>query len=275
MSFSSLLVYADPAASNDACFRVAGDLAARFQARAIGVSAGDITSGLYFSEGAYAADLLEQERTALQARMADAERAFRQALDGRAKALEWRSALDLPAAFVARQGRAADLIVVGSHPDGDMLDPMVRLNPGELLLRAGRPVLVVPSDCNGLKAKNILVGWKDTREARRAIRDALPLLKLADEVHVVQVLETADDKSEVRSALDDVTAWLLVHGIKAAAMTPAATGKKGQLDAIAAERGSDLIVAGGYGHTRLREWIWGGMTLDLLTRTKCCSLLSH
>ncbi|MBX9829792.1 MAG: universal stress protein [Xanthobacteraceae bacterium] len=274
MRYASLMVHLELDAANEARLRVAGDLAERFGSRIIGIAAGDAVPGLYFAEGAYAADLIEQQRAAIKARMAETDRAFRSAVGPRAKALEWRARLGGPGDFVARQARAADLIIVGAAVPGGV-DPALRLDTGELVLQAGRPILVVPEGVSGLRAKSILIAWKDTREARRAVQDALPLLKQAEEICVVQVLERDDDKAGAQAVLDDVIAWLAVHDVQATAAVPAASAKSDPLGSLAADMNADLIVAGAYGHSRLREWVWGGMTRDLLTSTRCCSLLSH
>jgi nucleotide-binding universal stress UspA family protein len=121
----------------------------------------------------------------------------------------------------------------------------------------------------------VLVAWKDTREARRAALDSLPLIKQAEEVTLVQIVERGDHKPSIQASLSDVAAWLARHGVETVTTMPVASGKPDQLGSVASDIGADLIVAGAYGHSRLREWVWGGVTRDLLTRTKLCSLLSH
>ena len=91
------------------------------------------------------------------------------------KQVEWRTALELPYELVSREARAADLIIVGArHTGGNMQD---LADPGVILLRAGRPVLVVPDTVAPLQLRRVVVAWKDTRECRRAVRDALPFLQ--------------------------------------------------------------------------------------------------
>ena len=80
-------------------------------------------------------------------------------------------------------------------------------------MQAGRPVFVVPPEAEYLKLKNALVAWKDTREARRAVADALPLLRKAEEINVVEVIEDDSDRSAARARVDDVAAWLSRHQI--------------------------------------------------------------
>lgn len=273
MSYSTIMVQLDAQGANDARLRIAADLAERFDARLIGIAAGDIQP-FYFAEGAVAQEFLEKDRAGLKAQLAACEEHFRKMLKGRAKSIEWRSALERPADFVAREARAADLIVTGSQRES--IDPLRQADPGELVLRAGRPVLVVPPEIERFKITNILVAWKDSREARRAVCDALPLLHKAKEVVVAELAERETDRLAAKSRVDDVAAWLVRRGINAATVAAKALiGVSAQIDLIAKDEGADIIVAGAYGHTRLSEWVFGGMTRDLLRRSKHCALLSH
>jgi CRP-like cAMP-binding protein len=140
-------------------------------------------------DGAFAQGLLEQDRVELRQRLMDAEERFRAAAKGRAQAIEWRSALADPTSYVAQQARAADLIITGTNRDGWALDPARRLDPSALVMQAGRPVFFVPPEVEWIKLDTVLIAWKDTREARRAVWDALPLLQRAREVTIVEVLE--------------------------------------------------------------------------------------
>jgi nucleotide-binding universal stress UspA family protein len=89
-------------------------------------------------------------------------------------------------------------------------------------------------------------------------------------------IATEDDRAEARVRLDDVVGWLRRHGIAADAIVARSTGNDTEtLTAVAKEQGADVIVAGAYGHSRLREWVLGGVTRDLLLRANSCSLVSH
>jgi nucleotide-binding universal stress UspA family protein len=142
-------------------------------------------------------------------------------------------------------------------------------------MQVGRPVLIVPAPIDKLKLERVVIGWKDTRETRRAVFDALPLLKKVAHVTVVEI--TAEqDLVAARIRLEDVVDWLKRHGIGAKSLVSLSSGDDTtQLNAVAREQGADVIVAGAYGHSRLREWMFGGVTHDLLLRAARCALLSH
>jgi nucleotide-binding universal stress UspA family protein len=143
-------------------------------------------------------------------------------------------------------------------------------------MRAGRPLLVVPPGTGNLDTKHVTVAWKDTREARRAVWDALPFLKSAESVHVIEVAERDDlDAAVARTA--DVVAYLARHEVnaRAEARTKREKSVADELILVSEQVGADLIVSGGYGHARLREWAFGGVTSDLLEHSPKCCLLSH
>src|ERR1700752_1250391 len=161
--------------TNDALLEVTGQLAAQFPGRVIGAAAAVFSPPMYFLEGAASQQLIDEGEAAIHKRMAELESQFRAAMHGRAEAIEWRSALEIPARHVAREARAADLVVVGG--DGNaVLDPFAIAGPSDLVLEVGRPLLVVPAAVKWLDLRSALVAWKDCPEARRAVADALPLL---------------------------------------------------------------------------------------------------
>jgi nucleotide-binding universal stress UspA family protein len=142
-------------------------------------------------------------------------------------------------------------------------------------MQVGRPVLVVPTGAKVIALDCVLVAWKDTRETRRAILDALPLLKKAAHVTLAEIA-VEDRLALARKHLEEVVVWLGRHGVKAEGAASLSTGEDAsQLYAIAKERGADVIVAGAYGHSRLREWVLGGVTRDLLLRADLCAFVSH
>ncbi len=141
-------------------------------------------------------------------------------------------------------------------------------------MRAGWLVFVVPPNVSSIKLKSAMVAWKDTREARRAIHDALSPLRKVQDVIVVEVIEEESRRVASQNRLDDVVSWLEGHGIAAVARVfhfPEHTDPRVKLW----EYGTEFLVAGAYGHARLRESIFGGFTRDLLKRSPQCVFLAH
>ena len=117
-------------------------------------------------------------------------------------------------------------------------------------MQSGRPILIVPDGVEALELESVVVGWKDKREARRAVADALPLLDLAGRVMVVELVPEGEI-SDARQSVSDVVTWLTRHGVSAEALAvPTVGGDKTRLDDIARERRAGLMVAGAYGHNR-------------------------
>ena len=273
MTYSTLMVHLELKNQNEACLQIAGELAEQFGAKLIGIAGSD-PQPTYYSEGRFAQGLVEYERSEIKKRMAETEARFRETAQKRTRHFEWRCAFDRPTDYVLREARAADLIITGANRDGVLLDPLHCLDPGDLVMRAGRPIFIVPPDTEYLKLKNVLVAWKDTREARRAVLDALPLLHRVHEVDVLEVVNGDASRADAQRRVDDVAAWLGSHNIVASGRTMHATNDADQIDKIW-QTAADVVVAGAYGHSRFREWVLGGVTRNLLTRSRHCSLLAH
>jgi nucleotide-binding universal stress UspA family protein len=276
MSYATVMVSLALNQSNDARLEVAGQLAERFGARVIGITAGMFSPPLYFTSGEQAQRLLDQGHASLRHRIDELEAQFRAAMQTRAKTVEWRCAADFPARYVVREARAADLVVTGQDIADMVADVFELATPGDLVMQTGRPLLVVPEAGNWLDLRRIMVAWKDTAEARRAIVDALPMLRQANDVSVVEILEAEVDRTAATIGVNDVVAWLSAHGVLATAQVPGDRGDAaGQLERIASNLGAGLIVAGAYGHSRLREWLLGGVTQRLVNPSGRCSLLAR
>jgi nucleotide-binding universal stress UspA family protein len=196
---------------------------------------------------------------------------FRQ-VSGTRNLVEWRSTVGWPTPFLIEQARAADLIVISRKDIEAHEDERFGIDRADVLADAGRPLLVTPPQLDSLSAERVVIAWKNTREARRAVRDSLPLLERASEVTVTAIGAGEDD-----AGIDDVRAYLARHGIRAVTdrRGEGEADVAGQIFGLARERGADLIVAGGYGRSRMREWIFGGVTHDLLERTPVCCLMAH
>ena len=275
MDYKTVMVGLAMDRRNDACLRVAGDVAERFGARIIGVAASDIRPPMYFAEGDFAQKLFDEEVAAIERRLSELEAEFRASVERRATAVEWRSARTLPVPYMLQQARAADILVIGARPE-TLVDPSAAADPSDLLMQAGRPLIVVPSTVEWLDLRSVLVAWKDVREARRAVFDALPILAAAKEVAIAEILEQDGRRADALARVADVAAWLRGHGIAANTVVPEkAGGVSGQLQNIAANVGAGAVIAGAYGHSRFREWVLSGVTRHLATESRRCAFLSR
>ena len=278
MTLATVMVSLALDRSNDARLELAGQLAEQFGAGVIGIAAAQFAPPLYFADGEVAQRLIEQGEAAIRKRLSELEAEFRQAVRSRAcKSVAWRSALEFPTRFVLRQARAADIIVTGGRSPV-LSDAFALANPRDIIMQAGRPVLLAPDGATWLDLRTVLVAWKDAPGARRAVADALPLLRKAKNVVVAEIPEADDERDAAGADVDDVAAFLSRHGIVATTRVPEAGGTReatAELDAIVQDLGAGLIVAGAYGHSRFRELVLGGMSEHLVTRADRCVLLSH
>ena len=276
MTYATVMAGLSVDQPNEARLEIAGQLAERFGALVIGITAAEFSPPLYFTSGEQAQKLIDQGRAAIKSRAAELEREFRTAMQNRGTEVEWRSAEDFPSRYIVEQARACDIIVVGEASRGAISDPFVQVNPSDLVMQAGRPLLIVPDAFDWLDLRSVLIAWKDTVEARRAVVDALPLLRKATDITVVEIVEEQANRSAARSRVRDVAAWLSRHGVGASEQVPEDCGEAGRLlERIASEVGAGVVVAGAYGHSRFREWILGGVTRRLINPLNRCSLLSR
>jgi nucleotide-binding universal stress UspA family protein len=272
MSFTTLLAYVDATEAADEHVRVAVGLADRFNAMLVGLSTLAVTPPLFVAEG-IAIDL-ETESKQCRATLDSKGKWFRSAAGVAHRKVEWRSMLDIPNDALAREARCADLVVIRQHRSS--ANAYSALDPGRAILSVGRPTLVVPQGVNTLRAEHVLIGWKDRREARRAVQDALPFLHEASRVTIAEICDAGEEET-ARKHVDDVTQYLARHRITAAPRVLAHRGGSGAKALIetAQQEGADLLVTGAYGHTRLGEWIFGGVTHDLLDVSPICCLMAH
>ena len=274
-TISTLLACMRTDRSNAELLAVVADLARRFSAAVIGVAARQLS--LHSSIMAIGpGEPRGREFEKFRERAAAVEAEFRSALSG-VDNLQWRSQVTAgPASLpAANEARAADLIVAGVEAGERVFSPSPEIEVSDLLMRGGRPILMAPPGATGLKLTRALVCWKDSREARRAVADALPILKASKEVEVVELAHEHEIEL-ARARVADVGDWLHRHGVEATCVAAPLSGvESAHLAAIAEDIKADLIVAGAFGHSRLREWAFGGVTRDLLVRAERCTLVSH
>jgi len=273
MSFKTMLVHAEPGQGCDRRVRLAMRLADIFDASIIGVGAEAfgpmIASDYAMVDGA----VIEAVRERIAADLPAAEKHFRELTAGRERT-EWVSGEDYPDRVLALEARGADLIVASRPPRGE--SATFAATPADLIMEAGTPVLMAADSDIEFSGERVVVGWKDTRESRRALADSLPFLKRAKAVFVVGVSGETNGPSD-HIGLRDVVRRLSRHGVEAS-FEVVPKGKESIAQALedaANRRSADLIVSGGYGHSRLREWMLGGVTEDLIAASSKFVLLSH
>ena len=273
-AWRTLMVHVQPERSAEPRLTTAVDLAGKLDATLVGLGA-EMIQAVGYSDptGMLGGQFLIALTEAIESNLKAAASNFKIRASGLRS--QWLSVEDLPVEAMSRLARGADLIIAGGSPP-DARDTYRWCDPAELVLQCGRPVLVAPPGGGELQAKAVVVAWKDTREARRALADSLPILKCADQVLVVAVCDQAD-VDIVRVHTDSVLDFLLRHGVEARAKVVAGRSDEAApvLQAEAQAIGADLIVAGAYGHSRLGEWVFGGVTYSLLHDPEQFVLISH
>lgn len=207
------------------------------------------------------------------------EASFAKAVKGAATPTEWRGEEKVSVdgdilSTISGQMRCADLVVMG-YADTD--HKMAELT-ADIILSAGRPVLLLPAAVKSVDfSGNAVIGWDGSREAARAVFDALPLLKRAKTTFVVTVGKGEDAKEAVRSGGGDMAEMLVRHGVKAElAMVSKGDSSAGEaLMAYVSDKDADLLVMGCYSHSRLRERLFGGATRYVLEQINVPVLMSH
>ena len=275
MSYQTLMVHLQLGHSNVAVLQAAKQIAQRCNAAVTGIVVGQQTQMIY-GKGYAVIDFFDREQAHLEEKIAAEEALFRAAFKGHAQNIAWFSLVTMEPAvdFILAQACSADLIITGVAPT-DFYDGPYNPHAGEIVMQSGRPVLAVPLATGAFKLDNMLIGWKDTREARRVIADALPLLKLAKQVTLLEIA-TEDNKQVAAKRLDEVVLWLKSHGVVAEPLVSVSKEADAtQFVAEAKKQQADIVITGAYGHSRFREWVLGGITNELLQGAHFSSFLSH
>ncbi|MDH3712823.1 MAG: universal stress protein [Gammaproteobacteria bacterium] len=219
------------------------------------------------------ADVAEQLERVADGEEREARDLFQSVLARSNIASHWQASADSPARALNTAGRVTDLLVLRALGSDDSKVHRY-YSSGEVTLNVGRPVLIAP--CTGeWKApdKHAVIAWNGSRESARAVHDALPMLLVAERVSVVTF-----GKPAYGDALpSDLTQYLARHELDADCHPVADAGADtgAALLAFAEKAQADLIVAGAYGHSRIRELVLGGVTRYLLEHTSVPVLMSH
>jgi len=276
MAIKDILVHVDSTAKSDLRLKIGIELAERNEAHLVGLHAKPhpyipITPDM----GAMYGDLIDEQQTMIDQDAETAQKKFESAVRNFNISQEWRIVTGDPSDVIRRHARYADFVIVGQA--NDEADRQATDLPQGVLLSTGRPVIVVPNDPNVKTfGRNIMVAWDDGIQATRAIHDALPILEAAENVTVIAVnpKETGDHGS---SPCADICLHLARHGVKAHAypVTTTEFSTENMILKRAFEHGSDLLVLGAYGHSRMREFVFGGVTAHVLEHMQLPVLMSH
>ncbi|MEJ8826703.1 universal stress protein [Variovorax humicola] len=268
----TILLHLDSSARTAERVRVARELAEAFDAEVVAQPC-TLTALMRYPYALEASADAMQIMQALDEDCRDKAHAVLMAAGAGSARLRWREPLvDAPWGF-SHCAIYADLLVLGQR-DAD--DPAAGELPPDflssVLVQSGRPALVLPyAGPIGPIGRNVLIAWKESGEAARAVSAGLPWLTRAEAVHAVCYGEGAD------ASLDSLQAYLAAHGVKVAVHPggheDADAGE--HLLSRAADVGADLLVMGCYGHSRAREWVLGGATRSILQSMTVPVLMSH
>jgi len=276
-----LLVLLDSGVASRERMALAAGLAERFAAHLVGLYPLPVANAPRYL-GYYDPSLLDplfRELREQAQQGCDKEReAFEHAASLRGLSAEWRVVDAWAESDPALHARYADLTILGQlNPDGGDTE-LMRPRPEHATLASGRPILVVPyAGRYETVGRRVLIGWSATREAARAVNDAMPLLAGAEIVTVLTIdaREGPDAHGELPGA--DISLHLARHGVKAEIERTVSAGIPAGdvLLSRAADLGADLLVIGAYGHSRVRELLLGGVTRSILQSMTLPVLMSH
>jgi nucleotide-binding universal stress UspA family protein len=276
MGLKDLLVYVDGDPACESRVDVAASLAVQHEAHLTGLHAMGWPSFPGYVEVELPSNFADEQRRLLDERARRAEARFHEWAGRHGIRAEWRVDEGDVIGTVKLHARYADLTVVGQGLDLKDAPGELAFLPEELALGVGRPVLVVPryGTFERLGA-HVLIAWNGSREATRAVHDAIPILTRATKVTVLSIDPEGESRPRIPSA--DIALHLARHGIaaEAAATSSVDIGVGNALLSRAADLGADLIVMGAYGHSRMREMVLGGATRHLLQHMTVPVLMSH
>lgn len=275
MTFKSILVYTDRGTSAKARLALARTLAENHDAHIVGLA---VRPTQMYPMG-FVEMIPQDVIDSISAQNEEVVVALRKSFDaamtasGLSAKSEWRDTTGDPAQQIAVHGRYSDLIVIG-QPDPDVQSGLATELADDVVLLAGRPILVIPYTQRETNiGTRIMVAWNGSREAARAVADAMPLLKRATSVDVI----AADPDGIGDEPGADIGQFLARHGVTVE-VSHTLTDDISIGDELlnrTADRNIDMLVMGAYGHSRLRETILGGATRHILRHMTVPTLLSH
>ncbi len=277
MTYKTILVHVDDTSRSPYRVKLAADLAIQFEAHLLGIADTGVSRFIYQDGNINGVDPsllshLEYLRDRANQNIAD----FKKQAD-RSGVHSYEGAIAQDDAFggIGMRARYSDLVIVGQTNPEEASPAVMDDFPEYMILNSGRPVLVVPyAGAFDPFGKRPLIAWDGSRSATRAITDAIPFLRNAELVHVAIINPKGDQHGDQPGS--DLASYLARHGIKLEVSVHRTKLDIGNaLLSLAADLNSDMLVMGGYGHSRFREMIMGGATRGILESMTIPVFMSH
>ncbi len=290
MSYANLLLHVEDNLHSREATRVAIDLASRFEAYLTAIHIYIPGYHHYVPAGSYPVQPTSESvhRVETEARQLDdalREEFLQRADDARFDRTEWRFhqgeiGETHIAETLARYAKSADLVITHKHDVRDHASQTSYETPALIALASARPVLVLPhTDPDPLSARRLVIGWNGSIESVRAVTAALPIAQHAEKVELVEVNDGTgsgnESESEPTQSASEIQRYLAHHGAHAIyrRLYRGELSVSEALQSQVADSGADLLVIGVYGHSRLREMVFGGVTFELMRTMNIPTLL--
>jgi nucleotide-binding universal stress UspA family protein len=235
-----------------------------------GVGGGEAVQGVIDRIEADAAASAAAARTAVAAWLADNRIPETDTPDGDGPSAEFATQTGHQSAWVAQIGRFADMVVMGrGNPDEGAAETLE-----SALMDTGKPLLIAPATAPSSLGRRIVIAWKDTPEAARAVSCALPFIARAEQVTIVSVADDAESLDPTAARLLRALRWHN-RAVEARSLLRGGESAVDVLHREAASLSADLLVMGGYSHSRLREVVFGGFTRSTLGAASIPVLMAH
>ena len=278
MAFKDILVHVDGSKTDAARIEAAAGLARRHDAHLIGLFVRRSPMVPEYAWVHLTQDILNAQEKAMRESAESAEAAFNKAVKQSGVASEWRSPTGEIVEQVALNARYADVVVIGQEDEEGPVATGTGSLADRLVMSIGRSALVIPYVGKyETFGDRVLVAWDASRQASRAVHDAMPFLEKAKEVHVLAVNPIKGETGHGEAPGADISTHLARHGVKAEAHYINASDMDvgSMLLSRLADEGCDMMVMGAYGHARFRELVLGGVTRHILDHMTAPVLMSH
>lgn len=275
MTISSLLLHCDDDADYPDRARIALDLAQRYEAHLTAVYTNPTSDAIPETYGRISArGYLSEELHMARQKARDARKLLLEACANKGVSCEWVWEQGPLLSVLTNYSLHADLAIVSQTPPASLEEILFDYMPDHLPMTGSCPVLILPQGFTGeLPLRHPLIAWKSEREASHAVRGVLPILRAAETVTVISV-----DASEKEKALTDrFLQWLSLHRVTINLEQRQKKGRKiaTVITETAQEKNCDVMVMGGYGQSRLRELVMGGVTRSFLKKMPLPILMGH